>query len=94
MKLSKVSLALLILFCLVCLIEPSVANIFAKPIAKGRLIREGLLNFSKVAIAVCFVTWLIAALGGRLNWRWGGVIVAVAIVIATLNIFLAFLEIG
>ncbi len=94
MRFSKWSFIFFIAFCLVCLIEPSIANIFAKPIAKGNFIKGGLLNFSKVAIAVCFVVWLIAALGGRLNWRWGGVIVVVAIVIATVDVFLSFLEIG
>lgn len=93
MQFSRLSLFLFLALCLVFLIEPSVANIFAKPIAKGNFIKGGLLNFSKVAIAVCFVVWLIAALGGRLNWRWGGVIVVVAIVIASIDIFLSFLEI-
>lgn len=84
----------LFVFWMIGLIEPSMADIFTKPLQKGTAIKTGLLSLSKVAVAISFVASLIAALAGRINWRWVGVIASVALAIAGFDLYLQFLEIN
>ncbi len=83
---------LAILVC-VCLIDPAMANIFAKANTKAGQIKSGLLTFAKVSVAVAFVACLVGALAGRINWKWVGIVFGVAIAIASIDIILTFLEV-
>lgn len=77
----------------VFLIDPALANIFAKPTQKANLIKSGLMTFAKVSVAVAFLACLLGALAGRINWRWVAIVFIVAITIATFDILLGFLEV-
>ncbi len=78
----------------VLLSDPTCADIFQKPIQKAQVIKAGLLTLSKVAVAISFVASLLAALAGRINWRWVGIIAGVALTIAGFDMYLTFLEIN
>lgn len=80
-------------FALLLFVDPALADIFAKPVAKARAIKLGLMNFAKVSVAVAFLACLVGALAGRINWRWVGVVFVVAIAIATFDLLLGFLEV-
>lgn len=80
-------------FALLLFMDPALADIFAKPVAKARAIKLGLMNFAKVSVAVAFLACLVGALAGRINWRWVGVVFVVAIAIATFDLLLGFLEV-
>ena len=77
----------------VFLIDPALANIFAKPTQKATLIKNGLMIFAKVSVAVAFLACLLGALAGKINWRWVAIVFIVAIAIATFDILLGFLEV-
>ena len=75
-------------------LDPALGNIFQKPMQKAGVIKEGLMNFAKISVAIAFVICFIAALMGRVNWKWVGVLAFVAIALATFNEILVFLEVG
>jgi len=87
-------LFLLIGLLVISMIDPALANIFAKPTQKAQLIKTGLMTFAKVSVAIAFLACLVGALAGRINWRWVAVVFVVAISIATFDILLGFLEVS
>lgn len=77
----------------ISMVDPAMANIFAKPTEKIKVIKSGLMTFTKVGVAVAFLACLVGALAGRINWRWVAIVAIVAIAVATFDTLLDFLEV-
>ena len=81
----------LVSFSLLLTMDPALANIFAKPPQKLQALKTGLLLVEKVSVAIAFVACFLAALAGRINWRWVAVVAGVALALAILETLLSFL---
>ena len=84
----------MIAFMLLLTMDPALANIFAKPTQKLQALKTGLLLMAKVSVAIAFVGCFLAALAGRINWRWVAVVAGVSVALATLDTILTFLDIN
>ena len=84
----------MIAFMLLLTMDPALANIFTKPTQKLQELKTGLLLMAKVSVAIAFVGCFLAALAGRINWRWVAVVAGVSVALATLDTILTFLDLN
>jgi len=88
---SYLPLLAIVSFVLLLTMDPVLANIFDKPTKKLQDLKDGLLLMAKISVAIAFVGCFLAALAGRINWRWVAVVAGVSVALATLDTILTFL---